>query len=95
MRQSCEVGAERGWNLLVRQRWRFVAAWTDRGRDAATESPWFWSGGGLLYPGKREREALRGFLHRLALDGWEPWGADTASGHGRAWYAHRLYRDTP
>ena len=100
MRESIEIWARRETNLIVRQRWRFVAVPAGTGRgdvDAALVawSPPFWSSAGVVYDGDRERAALRELLHRLALDGWQPWGTADLSPRGRSWYAHRLYRDTP
>ena len=92
MRESCEVRLEAGRNLGVVQRWRFVAAKEgEPGPVAASDG--FWSLSGLVFPIGPAKTRHRQLLHRLALAGWEPWGQGEASTRGRAWYAHRLYRD--
>ena len=95
MRESCEVRLEAGTNLGVVQQWRFVATIDQRGRrDIIEASEPFWSLSGLVFPMGSARTRVRDLLHKLALSGWHPWGTAEATGRGRKWYAHRLYRDT-
>ncbi len=81
---------EAGQNFGVVQRWRFVATAVagNRARETVAASDPFWSLAGLVFNTGPARTRLRQLLHRLAQDGWEPWGHGEASSRGRAWYAH-------